>query len=293
MMQVIIHHLFITYSSSIKQLLKMTETMTIMQKYLDLALSASKLAQTIIMEAYSKNQFEITIKEDQTPVTEVDVAVEQAIKSYISKAYPDHGFYGEEEGQQDIDAEFVWLIDPIDGTKAFVRGRPFFSCQIALMRNIGGVQEIILGVSRAPAFNGGEVAYALKGHGAFLNDKRINVSDINALNQAVFSSGNIKSLAQDAGLWAKYATFLNCINTTRGFGDFLQYHLLASGKLDIIIESDVSILDVAALSVIVSEAGGKMTQLDGAPLTLQSRSILAANPVLYHKTLGHFGAGQK
>jgi histidinol-phosphatase len=133
----------------------------------------------------------------------------------------------------------------------------------------------------------------MKGYGAYINHQLIKISGISELNQAVFSSGNIKSLAQDSVQWAKYATFLNSINTTRGFGDFLQYHLLASGRVDIIIESDVTILDVAALSVIVNEAGGKMTQLDGAPLTLQSRSILAANPILYDKTLHHFGAGQK
>lgn len=254
-----------------------------MQKYLDLALQASECAREIIMSAYHKNQFQITIKDDQTPVTEVDVAVEKAIKSMILNQYPEHGFYGEEEGMQNIEAEFVWLLDPIDGTKAFVRGRPMFSCQIALQHN----GELILGVSLAPAFNGGELAYALKGHGAFIKNgaspqaQSLKISTISELNQAVFSSGNIKSLAQNHMAWAKYGKFLNMINTTRGFGDFLHYHLLAAGKVDIVLESDVSILDVAALAVIVCEAGGKMTQLDGKPLTLESRSILAANPLLY------------
>lgn len=261
-----------------------------MQKYLTIALKAASLAQEIIMSAYVKNQFQITIKSDQTPVTEVDIAVEKAIKTLITREYPDHGFYGEEEGQQNIDAEFVWLIDPIDGTKAFVRGRPFFSCQIALLHNTKDQQEIVLGVSLAPAFNGGEIAYALKGHGAFLNEKPINISDINQLNQAVLSSGNIKSLAKNALLWERYGLLLNQINTTRGFGDFLHYHLLAAGKLDIVLESDLSILDIAALSVIVKEAGGQITQLDGQPLTLNSCSVLAANPILHQQVLTHLYA---
>lgn len=171
-----------------------------------------------------------------------------------------------------------------------MRGRPFFSCQIALLHNTKDQQEIVLGVSLAPAFNGGEIAYALKGHGAFLNEKPINISDINQLNQAVLSSGNIKSLAKNALLWERYGLLLNQINTTRGFGDFLHYHLLAAGKLDIVLESDLSILDIAALSVIVKEAGGQITQLDGQPLTLNSCSVLAANPILHQQVLTHLYA---
>ncbi len=247
------------------------------QHLLDVALQASELAADIIRHYYHNQHFSVTTKSDNTPVTEVDVKVEQAIKSFISEQFPDHGFYGEEEGQQHIEADYVWLIDPIDGTKAFVRGRPFFSTQIALMHQ----KEFILGVSTAPAYNGGERAYAVKGEGAFLNQQPIQVSPLQDLNQAVLSSGNIKSLAKSAHSWQNYADILQQVSTTRGFGDFLHYHLLASGKLDIIIESDVSILDVAALSVIVTEAGGIMTQLDGSPLTLSSTNILAAAPTIH------------
>ena len=251
-----------------------------MENFLKVALQASKVAGEIIMQHYSAHNFSVTIKADQTPVTEVDVAVEQAIKKLISKEFPTHGFYGEEEGQQDINAEYVWLIDPIDGTKAFVRARPFFSCQIALYHK----GEIILGVSNAPAYNGGECIYAAKGQGAFLNNQALKIAN-SQLKDAVLSSGNIKSLSKDSQKWQNYSILLQAVSSTRGFGDFLHYHLLAAGKIDLVLESDVTILDIAALSIIVQEAGGVVTDLSGAPLTLKSSSILAAHPQLHDRAL--------
>ncbi len=252
-----------------------------MQPYLDCALEASEIARQLIQTAYEENAFKIEIKADATPVTEVDVAVEKAIYQHISAQFPEHGFYGEEGGQKQMDSDFIWLIDPIDGTKAFVRGRPLFSCQIALMYR----GEIILGVSTAPCFNGGERIYALKGQGAFLEGKRISVSEINTLSQAVFSSGNLKRLTQDSEKWARYGELVGQVNSIRGFGDFLQYHFLATGKVDLIVESDVNILDIAALSIIVNEAGGKMTTLDGSPIDLSVSTILAATPSLHSQAL--------
>lgn len=252
-----------------------------MQKYLECALEASQIAEAIIAKEFEENAFKIEIKADQTPVTEVDVAVEKAIYAHISAAFPDHGFYGEEEGQRNMDSDYIWLIDPIDGTKAFVRGRPFFSCQIALMHK----GELVLGVSVAPNFNGGERIYAVKGQGAFKDGKKISVSDISEFSQAVFSSGNLKKLALDNEKWLNYGKLIAEVNSTRGFGDFLHYHLLAEGKLDIIVESDVNILDVAALAVIVEEAGGVVTTLDNKPLSLDSTTILAATPALHPKVV--------
>ena len=234
-----------------------------MQKYLDCALEASEIARKLIATAYEENAFKIEIKADATPVTEVDIAVEKAIYEHISKAFPDHGFFGEESGQKNMTSDFIWLIDPIDGTKAFVRRRPMFSCQIALMYK----GEIILGVSTAPCFNGGERIYALKGQGAFMEGKQISVSDISELSQTVFSSGNLKRLTQDAEKWANYGK------------------LVATGKLDLIVESDVNILDIAALSIIVNEAGGKMTALDGKAIDLDVTTILAATPAIHAQAL--------
>ncbi len=238
------------------------------------ALAAAREAEAVIRHYYASN-VAVDLKADKTPVTVADVETEHAIKAVIRAAFPDHGFLGEETGADDGDAEYLWLVDPIDGTKAFVRGRPFFSTQIALKHR----DRFILGVSNAPIY--GELAWAEAGGGAFLNDQPIRVSDITELDQAVLSGGNLKSLTRDAGSWARYGELIRRVNGTRGFGDFLHYHLLAAGKLDVVVESDVNILDIAALSVIVTEAGGHFTDLAGGPLTLDTTTVLASNGRLH------------
>jgi len=238
--------------------------------YLKTAIEAAKAGEAVIRRYYEQN-IQVQIKEDRTPVTVADVETEHAIKAVIHAAFPDHGFFGEETGKTNPEAEYTWLVDPIDGTKAFVREYPMFSTQIALMKG----DELILGVSNAPEFDGGEMAWAEKGGGAFLNGKPIRVSGFQTLDQAALSAGNIKSLAQSPQ-WAGFGQICQTVNRTRGYGDFLHYHLLASGRIDLVIESDVNILDIAALSVIVREAGGVFTDLDGQPLTLDTRSVLAA-----------------
>ena len=156
-----------------------------------------------------------------------------------------------------------------------------FSTQIALMQG----SELILGVSNAPAF--GELAYAERGQGAFLNNQPLKVSGYTELKQAALSLGNIASLAASPQ-WAALGQIIPQVQRIRGYGDFLHYHLLASGKLEIVIESDVNILDVAALSVIVQEAGGVLTDLNGQTLNLASTSILAAaSPELHQQVLQH------
>ncbi len=239
--------------------------------FLDIALQAARAGEEVIRHYYDAN-VKVTMKEDYTPVTVADVETEQKIKEVILGEYPDHGFYGEETGHSNPDAEYTWLIDPIDGTKSFVRQYPFFSTQIALMHR----DELIVGVSNGVMFN--ELAWASKGEGAFLNEQPIRVSEgIEDLRDAALSMGNIATLASDTRRWAGAGKLAQQVNRTRGYGDFYHYHLLASGKIEIIVESDVNILDIAALSVIVHEAGGKMTDLEGQGLTLQTNSVLAAS----------------
>jgi histidinol-phosphatase len=127
---------------------------------------------------YYRSNLAITIKADKSPVTEADVETERTIRSVIAARHPGHGFYGEETGSSDIDAEFVWIVDPIDGTKAFVREYPMFSTQIALMHR----GRLVVGVSSAPAY--GELAYGEIGVGAWLNDQPVRVSEIDAIEAA-------------------------------------------------------------------------------------------------------------
>ena len=246
---------------------------TLSSEHLHVALEAARAAGEISCKYYA-GSFSVEIKADMTPVTQADVECEAAIRETILGRFPDHGIYGEEMGRTRGDAEYLWLVDPIDGTKGFVRQYPFFSTQIALMHN----GQIVLGVSNAPVMK--QLAWAEKGIGAFLQGERLGVSSIDDPGRAAVSTGNLKSLAKSDG-WEKLGEVVAGADRIRGYGDFYHYHLLAAGKIEAVIESDVNILDVAALSVLVTEAGGVFTDLNGDPPGLGTRSVLAANPALH------------
>jgi len=246
---------------------------TLSSEHLHVALEAARAAAKISRNYYAGN-FEVKTKADMTPVTQADVECEAAIREIVLGRFPDHGVFGEEMGRTHGDAEYLWLVDPIDGTKGFVRQYPFFSTQIALMHN----GDIVLGVSSGTMME--ELAWAEKGVGAFVNGKRVRVSSIDDPERAAVSTGNLKSLARSAG-WEKLGGIVATADRIRGYGDFYHYHLLAAGKIEAVIESDVNILDIAALSVLVTEAGGVFTDLNGNPPGLETRSVLAANPALH------------
>jgi histidinol-phosphatase len=242
-------------------------------EFLQAAIEAAKAARDVILPFYRSN-LNIELKSDRSPVTEADRAAEVCIRNILLERFPGHGMYGEEYGSINPDAEYLWLVDPIDGTKSFIQAYGFFSTQIALLHR----GKLILGVSCAPAMN--ELAWAASGEGAWLNGDRLKVSDISRLGDATISSGNIQSLA-GSDAWAAYGRITRQAGRTRGYGDFYHYHRLAAGQIDAVLESDVNILDIAALTVLVREAGGVVTTLDGAEIGIDSRSILAANPGLH------------
>jgi histidinol-phosphatase len=245
---------------------------------LTVALEAARAATAVINRLYQRN-LAVTLKSDRSPVTDADVQSEQAIRAVLEKHFPSYGFYGEETGQRAMDAANIWLVDPIDGTKSFVRDTPFFSTQIALLRE----GRLVLGVSCASAY--GELAWAEEGGGAFLNDRPIRVSAVDDIGAAFLSTGNLKTLAAAAADWQRFGALVGRVNRLRGYGDFVHYHLLARGALDVVLESDVNILDVAALTVIVREAGGVFTQLDGQPVGLDTTTVLASNFDLHGQVL--------
>jgi len=248
------------------------------------ALEAAGAAAEVIRGFYQRN-VKTEIKADKTPVTEADVRAEEVIRDLLTRRFPSFGFFGEETGKSDMNAESVWLVDPIDGTKSFVRESPFFSTQIALMR----AGRFALGVSSAPAYD--ELAWAERGAGAFLNGKRIAVSKMGTLDGAIVSSGNLKTLAVSPA-WARFAGLIGATNRIRGYGDFVHYHLLARGALDVVIESDVNILDIAALTVVVEEAGGTFTDLKGGPVGLDTTTVLATNGPLHPLVLDQIQFGR-
>ena len=139
-----------------------------------------------------------------------------------------------------------------------------------------------MGVSSGAMFE--ELAWAEQGQGAWLNGERLGVSNVDDPCRAAVSTGNLKSLAKSEG-WQKLGEIVASADRIRGYGDFYHYHLLAAGKIEAVIESDVNILDIAALTIIVTEAGGVFTDLNGNKPNLETRSVLAANPLLHGQYL--------
>jgi len=256
---------------------------------LDAAHRAADAAEAITLPRYRARDFSVETKADLTPVTEADRDAEAAIKHVLREAFPDHAFYGEEEGREG-EGDFLWLIDPIDGTKSFVRGYPFFSTQIALMH----AGEIVAGVSAAGAY--GERMWATRGGGAFLafcggEPRRASVSAASAFDaNTAISTGNLKTLAAGPR-WNALADLVRQSGRTRGYGDFVHYHFLARGAIDLVVESDLNILDIAPLVLIVREAGGVFTDLDGRDVGLETRSALAGPPALHRAALRAFNPG--
>jgi histidinol-phosphatase len=222
-------------------------------------------------------------KQDGSPVTDADVDAERAIRTVIARHFPTHAVYGEEFGHDATRSEYLWLVDPIDGTKSFVRRYEMFSVQVCVWR--AGVAQAA--VSAAPWF--GESAWAARGAGAFLKDEAhgirpLSVSKVAALEQAALSTGNLRTLARSAA-WPAFGRLVAKVDRIRGYGDFWHYHLLAKGSIDAVVESDLNILDIAALALIVEEAGGRVTALDGAVVSLATRDLLASNGVLHDALL--------
>jgi len=248
--------------------------------FLETALEAATAATVPILE-YFHGSFEVETKSDQSPVTIADREAERTIRTVIQDAFPEHGIYGEEFGRSDRDSDYLWLIDPIDGTKSFVRRFGMFSTQIALMHR----GEIIVGVSNAPV--AGEMAWAWKDGGAWIDGQPVRVSPVADISRASISTGNLKTLVQ-SGRWQTLGNLIVASNRIRGYGDYYHYHRLAAGQLDAVIESDVNILDIAALSIIIREAGGLFTDLEGNAPCLETNSVLAATPGLHPGLLSAF-----
>lgn len=249
--------------------------------FLKTALDAAKRSEKIIMKYFSEG-VESSLKKDRTPVTHGDVEAESIIIETIKKKFPDHGFLGEELGTSEPESEYIWIIDPIDGTKNYMRRIPLFATQIALMKN----DKPILGVSNAPALK--ELMYAEQGKGSFLNGKSVRVTSTKDLEKSYMSFGGLKYF-EHSGLIPNLLSLVNSTQGHRGFGDFWGYHLVAQGKIDIMLEVHTTAWDITALRLIVEEAGGTITNLNGEDIVVKdSTSVLATNGVLHNSVLKYF-----
>lgn len=221
---------------------------------------------------YFKKSFELEFKSDDTPVTNADRKAEQIIRDLIHKNFPDHGIIGEEFGRENEESEVVWVLDPIDGTKSFIHGIPFYTTLIGIL--IQGYPEI--GIIYAPALD--EMVAAATGLGCTLNGSDIGVRKCEDLSKATFLTTDVTSYAEH-GFQNPLDELLEITRVHRTWGDAYGHMMVAAGRADIMIDPILSIWDAAALLPVLSEAGGSFTDVHG------EKTIKTGNAISTNKTL--------
>jgi histidinol-phosphatase len=232
----------------------------------DLALAhrLADAADAITLTRYQALDLTVTTKPDNTPVTDADKSAESAIRALLHAHRPDDGIVGEEFGDEGLEKQRYWVIDPIDGTKNFLRGVPTWATLIALVeKSATGDQRVLLGIVSAPALF--RRWYAYEGGGAFVVvnsevPKRISVSKVSEIEDASISHSDFIGWGDRL---QPFNALLSSAWRTRAHGDFWSHMLVAEGAVDIAIEPSLALWDMAALDVIVREAGGRFTNLDG------------------------------
>jgi histidinol-phosphatase len=231
------------------------------------ALELADAADALTAPRFRAVDLTVETKPDLTPVTDADRAAERLLRELIARERPGEGVLGEEEG--DEGGSVRWIVDPIDGTRNFSRGIPVWATLIALERD--GIA--VCGVASAPAL--GHRWWAARGEGAWRDGERIRVSGVARLEEAAVAATYASDLAAlEPRTWH-----------ARGLGDFWQHVLVAEGALDAAVDAKLELWDYAPLSVIVDEAGGRLSALDGRPPTPGSQ-VLSSNGVLHDEVLG-------
>jgi histidinol-phosphatase len=245
---------------------------------LSFALELADLADSLSLPRFRSSDLLVETKPDLTPVTEADREVERALRQRIAVDRPGETVVGEEFGAEDEGASGRWIIDPIDGTKNYVRGIPVWATLIALERD----GELRIGVATAPAL-GGRRWWAAKGHGAFGDGRAMQVSKVERVEDSQVCYGGL-------GAWRKSGLLPGLLDLTRrswrsrGFGDFWMHMLVAEGAADVAAEVEVSVWDTAAVKVIVEEAGGVFTDITGRR-TASGGSAVSTNGLLHEEAL--------
>ena len=242
------------------------------------ARAGGDFAKTIYDDTFDRRDMQVIQKENNSPVTVADRGAEQLIRGMIAKHFPTDGFLGEEFGDQPGTSGFRWVIDPIDGTKSFIRHVPIWATLIGLEYQ----GEQIAGAVYIPVFR--QMYRALRGDGAYLDDRRIRVSGISELSESILCYSSMGWFTR-AG---KEATFHNLYKQTyrqRGYGDFYGFVLVAQGSCEIMLEHGVNPWDIAATKAIIEEAGGTFTDWDGGR-GIDRPDVLATNGRVHEKARG-------
>ena len=251
-----------------------------LRRWLEVAQAACDEADEIARQHFRRDLV-IETKPDKTFVTQADTAIERLIRERLTDAFPDHGLVGEEYGVEASDAPIRWYIDPIDATHNFMRGVPLFGTLLAAERD----DELQVGVMSAPAL--GERWWAHRGGGAWASTRggdprRIRVSDVSRLDDAHVLYGSGRDI-MESGLAPGFEGLLRLVWRDRGFGDFWGYALIAEGAAEAMIEADLKSWDAAAPTMLVEEAGGRVTDFDGKRGVARG-TIIATNGLL-HETV--------
>ncbi|APT13777.1 histidinol-phosphatase [Mycobacterium avium] len=249
---------------------------------LALALLLADRADAVTSARFGALDLRIDTKPDLTPVTDADRAAEAELRAVLARQRPHDSIVGEEFGGDTVFTGRQWIIDPIDGTKNFVRGVPVWATLIALLHD--GVP--VVGTVSAPAL--ARRWWAAHGRGAFVAvngaaARRLSVSSVAQLDSASLSFSSLSGWAQ-LGLRDRFLALTDAVWRVRAFGDFLSYCLVAEGAVDIAAEPEVSVWDLAALDILVREAGGTLTGLDGTPGPHRG-SAVASNGLLQRQVL--------
>jgi len=250
---------------------------------LALALRLADAADSITLARYQSIDLIVSTKPDNTPVTDADKASEEAIRALLKSHRPDDGIVGEEFGNDAGGADRYWVIDPIDGTKNFLRGVPTWATLIGLIeRQSDGSEVVVVGVVSAPALF--RRWYASEGNGAFVSVNKAAPAKISVSQVAEIRDASI-AYSDFIGWNERLAPFQELMEQawrTRGIGDFWSHMLVAEGAVDVAAEPSLAIWDMAALDIIVREAGGRFTNVAGIDGSL-GRSGLSTNSVIHQK----------
>jgi histidinol-phosphatase len=273
-----------------------------MPDYLDdlrLAHVLADAADAATMERFKALDLKVETKPDMTPVSEADKAAEELIRGHLKRARPRDAILGEEYGVEGTGPR-RWVIDPIDGTKNYVRGVPVWATLISLMEaggggtsrssaaESGGGFQPVVGVVSAPAL--GRRWWAAQGHGAFAgrslsSASRLQVSRVSELSDASFAYSSLSGW-EEQGRLDGFLDLTREVWRTRAYGDFWPYMMVAEGSVDLCAEPELSLWDMAATAIVVTEAGGSFTGLDGRPGP-HSGNAAASNGLLHDELLGY------
>jgi len=245
--------------------------------WLRLLREAADLADAIALRHFRRATLRVEPKGDDSPVTFADRGIEEAVRRLAGSRHPDLGVFGEEEGATGEAASVRLIVDPIDGTRNYVRGVPIFATLLAI--EVEGTVEA--GLVSAPAL--GQRWHAARGTGAWNGTRRLAVSTVADLAHAHLLHGSIGGRAEDNPL-PGLLVLARRVERTRGFGDFYQHVLVAEGAGDIAVDAEVRPWDIAALQVIVEEAGGRATTLAGSR-DINGGSLISSNGRLHDAAL--------